>query len=539
MGNRLPPLIQALLNPAAYDHAVQNTHVVETHISWVILTGRYAYKIKKPVNLGFLDFSSLDKRRFYCEEELRLNRRLAEALYLGVISITGSPAAPRLDGSGEIIEFAVKMVQFSEEARLDRMLARGDLQTTHIDLLARELAEFHDRIAIAGVDRPFGDPEHIHEPVRENFNQIRPRIGAPDQIQLQTLQAWSDMTFAGLRKIFEDRKHHGFIRECHGDAHLANMVWHDERVLLFDCLEFSENLRWIDTMSEVAFLTMDFDDRGRADLAHRALNVYLEHTGDYEGLAVFGFYRVYRALVRAKVACIRSCQSDLSDEEKRRVREEYFGYANLAERYTQARPTALIITHGLSGSGKTWLSQALLENLGAIRLRSDVERKRLHGLAAHARSGSAIEGGIYTTEASRRTYARLAELSRTILRAGHPVIVDAAFLKRRQRDQLRSVADQMCVPFVILDVQTPEHILRLRLQHRARQPYSPASLRSARRDIGEREVSEADLAVLDHQLASCEPLAADEQRQVVVVDGMASANITDLASALRTQTGLA
>ena len=524
MDSRLPPLIQALYNAACYDHPVREIRLVETHISWVLLTGPYAYKIKKPVNLGFLDFSTLDKRRFYCEEELRLNRRLAEALYLGVIPITGSPASPRLNGSGEAIEYAVKMVQFSEEARLDRMLARGALQAKHIDLLAQELAEFHDRIAVAGNDRPFGDPEHIYEPVHQNFEQIRPRIEAPDQTQLQRLQRWSELTFAELGKIFADRKRRGFIRECHGDAHLANMVWHDERVLLFDCLEFNENLRWTDTMSEVAFLTMDLDDRGRADLARRALNAYLEHTGDYEGLAVFGFYQVYRALVRAKVACIRSSQSDLIDEEKRRVREEYLGYVNLAERYTQTRRTALIITHGLSGSGKTWLTQALLENLGAIRLRSDIERKRLYGLAAHARSGSAIDSGIYTAEAGQRTYARLAELARIILRAGSPVIVDAAFLKRHQRDQLRVVADQTRVRFVILDVQTPESVLRLRLQRRV--PY-------------EREVSEADLAVLDHQLASHEPLTADEQRQVLVVDGAAAADISGLASNLRVRAGLA
>jgi len=233
---------------------------------------------------------------------------------------------------------------------------------------------------------------------------------------------------------------------------------------------------------------------------------------------------VYRALVRAKVACIRSSQSDLSDEEKRRVREEYLGYANLAEHYTRTRHTALIITHGLSGSGKTRLSQQLLENLGAIRLRSDVERKRLHGLAPHARSGSTIDSGIYTAEAGRRTYTRLAELARIILRAGHPVIVDAAFLKRHQRDQLRVVADQMHVPFAILDVQTSESVLRARLQRRVQH---------------EREASEADLAVLDRQLASGEPLTVEEQRHVLVVDGAASADITGLASTLRARIGLA
>lgn len=517
---RLPPLIRALHNPACYGHPAQDIRLVETHISWVLLTGTYAYKIKKPVNLGFLDFSTLEQRRFYCEEELRLNRRLAESLYLDVVSITGTPASPRLNGTGPAIEYTIKMVQFPEAARLDRMLTRGELRPEHIDLLAQELAEFHGRVAIAGDDKPFGDPEHVLEPVQQNFTQIRSRIETQDQTQLRRLEIWSELTFAELRPTFENRKRRGFVRECHGDAHLANMVWLEGRVVLFDCLEFNENLRWIDVMSETAFLTMDLDDRGHPDLARRALNAYLEHTGDYEGLAVFRFYQVYRALVRAKVACIRLSQSGLSEEERRDVREEYLGYANLAERYTLSPHPALIITHGLSGSGKTWLSQRLLEAFDAIRLRSDIERKRLHGLAPQARSGSGIDSGIYTAEAGRRTYARLAELADAVLKAGHTVIVDAAFLKREQRNQLRAVAEQAHAPFIILDIRARENALRQRLQDRARQ---------------EREVSEADLAVLDRQLATREPLATDEQRHAFIVDSGASPDITALAQKLRQQ----
>ena len=518
MDTRLPPLIQALHRPGCYGHPVQDIRLVETHISWVLLTGPYAYKVKKPVNLGFLDFSSLEKRRFYCEEELRLNRRLAPSLYLEVVRITGSPASPVLHGTGDAIEYAVKMVQFPEEARLDRMLTRGELRPQHIDLLAQELAEFHARIAVAGSSQPFGDPDHVYEPVRQNFIQTRPRIEARDQAQLRRLEIWSEMTFSELRRTFEARKHGGFIRECHGDAHLANMVWLDERAMLFDCLEFSDNLRWIDVMSELAFLVMDLDDRGRPDLARRALNSYLEHTGDYAGLAVFRFYQVYRALVRAKVACIRLSQNGLSDEEKNRGREEYRGYANLAERYTQAPPVALIITHGLSGSGKTWLSQQLLESLDAIRVRSDIERKRLHGIAPLARSGSGIDSGIYTSQASQRTYAHLAELASAILRAERSVIVDAAFLKHSQRDQLCTVAKEMHVPFLILDIEAPENILRERLYQRSAQRH---------------DASEADLAVLEHQLATREPLFGDEQRHALTFDGSASISIAALERQLR------
>lgn len=462
----LPPLIQALHRPACYGHPVQKIELVETHISWVFLTGAYAYKIKKPLNLGFLDFSTLEKRRYFCEEELRLNRRLAPSLYLEVVPVTGSSSAPVLGGAGEVIEYAVKMIQFPEAARLDRMLARAELRPEHVDLLSRELADFHGRIAVAGANRPFGDPEHVLEPVTQNFTQIRPRIETRDQAPLRRLEIWSAMSFGELRKIFETRKRQGFIRECHGDAHLSNMVWLDDRVTLFDCLEFSDNLRWIDVMSELAFLVMDLDDRQRSDLARRALNAYLENTGDYGGLVVLRFYQVYRALVRAKVACIRLGQSGLGDKDKAAARGEYRSYVGLAERYTQPPPPALLITHGLSGSGKTWLSQHLLESLDAIRVRSDIERKRLHGLAPGARSDSGIDSGIYSSDASRRTYAHLAELATMILRAGHTVIVDAAFLRRAQRDQLHAVAKQEQARFVMLDMRTPENILRERLLQR-------------------------------------------------------------------------
>ncbi|MHB8535002.1 MAG: bifunctional aminoglycoside phosphotransferase/ATP-binding protein [Sulfuricaulis sp.] len=523
MGDTLSPLIWALHQPACYDHPVQDIRLVETHISWVLLTGTYAYKIKKPVKLGFLDFSTLEKRRFYCQEELRLNRRLAAALYLDVVPITGTTSGPILKGPGAAIEYAVKMVQFPDDARLDRMLARGELGALHIDALARELAGFHGRILVAGDDSPHGDPEQVHEPVTQNFEQIRPRLDAQDRTPLRHLETWSEQSFAELRPTLAERKRQGFVRECHGDAHLANMVWLDGRAVLFDCLEFNENLRWIDTLSETAFLIMDLDDRGHPGLARRALNTYLEHAGDYNGLVLFRFYQAYRALVRAKVACIRAHQNGLATEEKQSTREEYLGYVHLAERYTRKTRTALILTHGLSGSGKTWLSQQLLEAFDVIRLRSDVERKRLHGLTPHQRSGSGVDRGIYTAEAGRRTYTHLRELTAAILRAGYPVIVDAAFLRHGQRDPFRALAEELHVPYVILDLHVPESVLRQRLQNRMRE--AP-------------EASEAGPAVLDHQLASREPLTDDEKSHALVVDSETS-KISALMLSLRARLGTA
>ena len=497
-------LVRALQNPALYDHPVQGFELIQTHISSVLLTGDYAYKLKKPLDLGFLDFSTLEKRRHFCHEELRLNRRLAPQIYLEVLPITGTPEHPRLKGPGEPFEYAVKMRQFPQSAQLDRVLARGGLTAAHIDQLARTLAEFHARVAVAGADTPYGTPAAAYFPMGQNFDQIRPLVSAGFHPQLARLQAWSERARDRLQQLLAARKCDGFVRECHGDVHLANLALLDDKVVLFDCLEFNDNLRWIDVMNEVAFTVMDLDDRGQQTLARRFLNAYLEHAGDYAGLALLRFYQVYRALVRAKVSVIRLNQPGLSRAEREQIESKYRDYADLAERYTWTSAPALIITHGLSGTGKSTVTQALVEHVDTIRVRSDVERKRLHGLTAGERSGSELNAGLYTADASQRTYARLAGLARTILAAGHTAVIDATFLRRAQRDRLRTLAAELGVPFVILAIEASEETLRRRVVERER---------------AARDASEAGLAVLAQQRAGTEPLGADESAFVLAIDG--------------------
>ncbi len=489
-------LLRALQNPALYNHPVQDFEIIETHISWVLLTGHYAYKIKKPLNLGFLDFSTLEKRHYYCSEELRLNQRLAPHIYLDVITITGNTDAPILNGSGEPIEYAVRMRQFPQSTQLDRMIAHGELESSHIDQLAAVIATFHSRIAIAESDAVYGQPAQVHQPVIENFEQIRPHLTtATDITQLEQLRTWSDAEFHRHEETFRYRKNNHFIRECHGDLHLGNIALLKGNITLFDCLEFNENLRWIDVISEVAFLIMDLDSRTHNTLAWRFLNAYLQATGDYAGLRVLRYYLVYRALVRAKVACIRLAQSQADPVQQHAAYQQYKNYANLAERYTQHNNARLIITHGLSGSGKTTYTQSLLESLGGIRLRSDVERKRLAHLPSHTRSSSGVDSGLYTTAARQHTYDYLADLAYAVIQSGYPVIVDATFLKHEQRALFHRLADNLRVPFVILDFRAPEAVLRTRITQRMHEGH---------------DASEADLAVLEHQLANHEPLTAEE-----------------------------
>ena len=515
----LDRLIAALREPACYAHAVGRVELLQTHISCVLLAGDYAYKIKKPVNLGFLDFSTLAARRHYCEEELRLNRRTAPGLYLDVLAIGGSASAPVVGGGGEAIEYALRMRRFDQDDLLDRMARRGALAPAHIDALARGLAAFHGQIARAGADDAFGSPQRILAPALQNFEQMLPLAGAKAEIALLArLRDWTGREHAALAQVFAARKRDGWVRECHGDLHLGNIALLEGVPTPFDGIEFNPDFRWTDVMNEIAFLAMDLFDHRLPRLAFRFINAYLESTGDYAGLRVLRFYLVYRALVRAKVACLRAHQTGIAAHAKSEIEQEYRRHLHLAERLAAPAHAALLIMHGLSGSGKTTVAQDLLEALGAVRLRSDVERKRLFGIAAQARSGSELDAGLYAPEANERTYARLAELAREVLAARYPVIVDAAFLKRTERERFAALARDAGARFLIAACTAQAATLRARVVARATEA---------------RDASDAGLAVLERQFTTAEPLAPDEAGYTFAISAEHGAGAPETAALAR------
>ncbi|MDH5612150.1 MAG: AAA family ATPase [Gammaproteobacteria bacterium] len=488
--------ITHMLKPVAYDHPVKNIELIETHISWVILTGDFVYKIKKPVNYGFLDFSTLEKRHQCCLNELRLNRRLAPAIYLDVVSITGTEEKPVIAGSGEVFEYAVKMKQFPQSAQLDFMLAAGELRAEHMDAIANMVADFHRHIDIADGTMNYGNNDILYLPVTENFEQIRDHLDiTPYTDTLARLQSWNKSTFEKLATVFEQRKQNGFVRECHGDIHLRNLVWLEDGPTAFDCIEFNVHLRWIDVISEVAFLVMDLQDRQQPHLANRFLNSYLEATGDYAGLAILRFYLCYRALVRAKVDALRLAQKNISEQGRQQTLTEFESYLRLASTYTLASTPELILMRGLSASGKSTVAQLLVDATGMIRIRSDVERKRLFSLplTSNVKVSHKIDAGIYSQQASLQTYSKLIELVSLVINAGYSVIVDAAFLKYEQRVPFLRLAESLGVAYTILEVSAPEEILRQRIVEKRH------------------DVSDADLTVLEHQIANWQPLHEDEK----------------------------
>ena len=498
MHKPLPTIIQALLEPDRYPNPAQRVELIETHASWLLLAGEFAYKIKKPITLPFLDYGTLEKRRACCEAELRLNRRFAPDLYLNVVAISGTPENPRFNDArfndeGAPIEFAVKMHRFDEAGRLDRVCARGELEPMHVSALADAIVAFHRNAATAPVQTRFGSPSKVLALMLENFKELQTLLSDEECCsKLDALLTWVHSEFNRLAPYFAARKAEGYVRECHGDLHLGNLVLIDRRVMLFDCIEFNEDFRWIDIANDIAFTYVDLLDHRQPGLAGWLLNEWLSGIGDYGAMPVLRFYAIYRTLVRAKVAAIRAGQDQGDISETR----EYIG---LAERLASPPKPRLTITHGLAGCGKTTASSRLLQsdtNAFTIRLRSDVERKRLFGLAATAKSNSPLDAGIYGQEAHLLTYRRLQDLAKQLLEAGWSVIVDAAFLKRTERATFRALATLTKAEFRILAPQVSPEQLRARIVARLEQGH---------------DASEATLNVLELQMASIEPLDADER----------------------------
>lgn len=505
-------LIENLQNPTLYDHPVSDFKVLETHISWVLLTGDYAYKFKKPVDFGFVDFTSLAKRRHYCFEELRLNRRLAPDLYLDVVLLTGNPEQPSLQSaeseSGipatDIIEYAVKMRQFDQSALLDQIAAAGGLSASYIDALAEKVALFHQQLPAVAMDSELGTAAQVNTWTDQNFEQMQPLLQNSEQReQLMQLKEWTEQAKRRSANTLQLRKKQGFIRECHGDMHLGNMVLIDGQVTVFDGIDFNSELRWIDVMNEIAFVVMDLHDRAYPGLAHRFLDQYLQHTGDYAGLAILRYYLVYRAIVRAKIDLLRLQQDSLPSQKINATLNEYQSYIELALQFSRQQKPVLLITHGLSASGKSTLATELVETLGLIRIRTDVERKRLFNLTASASSGSGLNTGIYQDNVTRQTYQAVAELAESVLRSAYPVLIDATFLARWQRELFQQLAEKLELDFIVIDLQAPEAVLKERIEQRQKQA---------------NDASEADLKVLRSQLQTQEPLTAEEQNHSITID---------------------
>jgi aminoglycoside phosphotransferase family enzyme/predicted kinase len=491
-------MVRGLQQRLAARHGGQAV-LIETHISLVLVLGDHAYKIKKALRTPFLDQSTLALRQRACHEELRLNRRLAPELYLAVVPITGTVLEPEFDGGGTLVDVAVKMRAFAQDGLWDALAARGQLGPAQVDELVRVLDRFHAAAAVAEPGGRYGSPEQVRAPLLQSLDELQGRgDSAEGGARLHELRAWEAAAFQRLRPLFTQRLAQGRVRECHGDLHLGNVTVADGHSIVFDGIDFNDDFRWIDVMSEIAFMAMDLHAHGLTRLAHRFINGYLELCGDYAGVPVLNYYRVHRALVRAKVHGLRAAQCSAGQgaaaDAERAAAERYLQLALSFCRHERAGGV-LMLTHGFSGSGKSTLTQGLLEIVGAIRIRSDVERKRLAGLGPLDRGHTEPDAGLYGPDTTAATYVRLGQLATPVLEGGFHAILDATFLMRTQRDAARQLAARLGVRCAVLAFEASPEALRQRLRERASQGF---------------DASDADEAVLRLQMSKAQPLQDDE-----------------------------
>jgi uncharacterized protein len=508
--------------PAAYAalNAVQGAIAcVETHVSWVFLTGAYAYKVKKPVCLPFLDYSTAARREWFCREELRLNRRFAPALYLDTVPIAGRPDAPRVGAcDAPAFEHALRMVQFDTGQELTHLLQAQQVAPAEIARFGADLWRVHESAVLADPDGPFGEPARLHRVTLDNFDEIARALPFEPGPGLGRLQADVERWFRRLEPRMELRKREGHVRECHGDLHCGNIVRWSDRLVAFDGLEFDPALRFIDVANDLAFLSMDLAVQQCDVLRSTLLDAWTAASGDYAAIELLPYYETYRALVRAKVAALRDGQARGASPATA-LAQRYLAWAGA--RSTRRAPT-LVVMAGLSGSGKTWVARRIAEAIGALQVRSDVERKRLAGLAPLASSRSAPDDGLYTPEFTQRTYARLGDCVRSCLGGGESVVVDAANLRRHEREAFVRIAADFGVNVQLVLCQAPLEVLRERV---------------AARSAAGTDASEATVTLLERQPSYWEALSEAERIITHEVDtsrpGQVEAAVYRLAQARR------
>ncbi|MBW4661982.1 MAG: AAA family ATPase [Drouetiella hepatica Uher 2000/2452] len=460
----LPALIQQMMQPEFYPHPVQPPiQLIQTHVSYVLLTGDYAYKLKKPVNFGFLDYSTLEKRQHFCQEELRLNQRCAQELYLEVLPIAEEGDRFQLNGSGTPADYTLKMQQFPQDGLLANLHRQGKLTEALLQELAKTIAQFHAKISTSDYIRGFGEPTRVREAIDENFQQTEQYIGrSQTQTQFDETRAYNDRLFAEHSDLFVARMQQDRIRECHGDLHLDNICLWNDRLWLFDCIEFNESFRFVDVMFDIAYVIRDLEASDRPDLSTLFLNAYIEQTGDWEGLQVLPFYVNRQAYVRAKIVSFLLDDPAISAADKEKAKETAARFYRLAWHYSQPRQGKLTLMCGLSGSGKSTTARQLASLSSAIHIRSDAVRKHLGGIPLNQRGDESL----YSAEMTQKTYGRLLELGIMLAQQGYSVILDAKYDRYVLREPVLAAAQKQEIPLQIIHCDAPSEVLRSRLQKR-------------------------------------------------------------------------
>jgi uncharacterized protein len=471
-----PQLVESMLNTNFYPHKPDTVELVQTHISYVFIAGDFVYKIKKPVNFGFLDFTSLEKRKYYCEEELRLNKRLAPSIYLDVESISQDSQGNIILGTGEkVIDYAVRMKKLPGEKMLKTLLAKGQAGEKIIDEVARTIAAFHKDAETGGRINEMGSIATIRHNHEENFTQTLNYINVTiPEYQYKFIKDYAAVFLVKKKALFEKRVADHKIKDCHGDLHLEHICIADE-IIIFDCIEFNERFRFSDVAAEVAFLTMDLDFNCYPQQAEAFVKSYLKYSNDTDMPALLNFYRSYYAYVRGKVISFRLNQKEIPANERSQITKTALCYFDLAYTYaTRLENPVLILTTGLMGCGKSYQARHLAARLGAQTIRTDVLRKELLNINPAGRYYEEFGQGIYTDNISRLTYDKAYKQAAEAIKSGKAVIIDASFKKRSERQKAGQLAQKLEIPIYIIECICSDEVVKMRLDKRVREKTNPS-----------------------------------------------------------------
>lgn len=487
--------VLSLLRPEAYDDSPLQVVLKQTHVSYIFITDRFVYKIKKPVDFGFLNFTTVDRRRFYCEEEVRLNRRLSPDVYLGVVELRGDAGKAGFTGDGQVIDYAVKMKRLPETEMLDRVVDEGRASGDDMVRLARVVAEFHQSAERGAEINLFGSVDSIRQNWDENFRLVSGFTGSSIPLaSFELIQSRVTQFMAAEAGLFEGRVEQGFIRDCDGDLHLANICLGDE-IRIFDCIEFNNRFRYIDTASDIAFLLMDLDYHSSSHLAQVFIEEYCKVTGDTGCLDLLDFYKIYRAFVRGKVAALTSIDPEMLESDRREALEASIRYFRLASGYIlrQKLHGSVIMVAGLPGSGKSTFARQLGVELGLTVLSSDRIRKGIHQPETGLKEGDGSD--LYSSAADSATYSELCRQAALYLQDGGSVIVDATFRRRSDRDLLRRTAGAHGASVWLAVTDAPKDTILQRLEERKSNPdrYSDAGVEVYRMMVASYDWPDPDL----------------------------------------------
>ena len=497
----LPQFARAMLEPGFYPGRPDVVRFQQTQMSFVFIAGDLVYKVKKPVNLGYLDYTTLEKRRYFCERETSLNRRLCPDTYLDVVPIAQKGQHIALGETGEIIEYAVRMRYLPQDRMLNILLVKDEATPQMVEALAARVSNFHQGAETNAQIGTFGDIAAIRGNTEENFDQTEKSIGRTiSSSKFERIKRFAREFLATNESLFKERVTEGRIRDCHGDLHAAHVCFADG-ICIFDCIEFNDRFRYGDTASEVAFLAMDLDHYGRADLGATFVSSYVNSSRDAQLPRLLPFYKCYRAYVRGKVESFKLEDPYLPEKEKTQARETATGYFDLASFYTRSKPT-LFITVGVTGTGKTTFARAISRRLGLAMVSSDVVRKQLAGVPLTEHRFDGFQAGLYAEDFSQRTYDTMLNQARDKLASRCSVVLDATFIRKSDRLKAMELAERASADYFVVEFTATEETIKKRLAERSLS----------------KSVSDGRIEILEPQMQRFETVNEVSERQHVLLD---------------------